>query len=128
MTTPHHQKESTSNHIRDNIARLEPRSLRTYTPTQAVLSKSAGVYHWTVEGKRLYDYSSGVLVANLGHNPRSWMRRFYAGMAWDAAYHPEGAPGEEYVAAAPMTAYNAVSLGEVTASERLGGLLQSRPG
>ena len=50
-------------------ARYEPRALRTYTPTQAVLARSAGVFHWTPEGRRLYDFTSGVLVANLGHNP-----------------------------------------------------------
>src|SRR5438034_9061207 len=83
MTQPlHHPHEAASNSVRDVIARLEPKSLRTFTPTQAVLAKSAGIYHWTPEGRRLYDFSSGVLVANLGHNPSSWMRRFADYMQW----------------------------------------------
>src|SRR6266481_79607 len=78
----HHHQEKESNADRDLVARVEPKSLRTYTPSQAVLAKSAGVFHWTPEGRRLYDFSSGVLVANLGHNPRSWMQRFTRHMGW----------------------------------------------
>ena len=52
-------------------SRLEPRALRTFTPTQAVLATSAGVYHWTPEGRRLYDFTSGVLVVQ----PRATTRR-----------------------------------------------------
>ncbi len=83
MTAPlHHPHETSSNPVRDRVARYEPRALRTYTPTQAVLEKSAGVFHWTPEGRRLYDFTSGVLVANLGHNPQSWMQRFVRNMKW----------------------------------------------
>ncbi len=78
----HHPHEPSSNTARDLVARCEPRALRTYTPTQAVLAHSAGVFHWTPEGRRLYDFSSGVLVANLGHNPNSWMQRFTQAMGW----------------------------------------------
>ena len=77
-----HAQETTSNADRDLVARYEPKSLRTFTPSQAVLAKSAGVFHWTPEGRKLFDFSSGVLVANLGHNPSSWMRRFVGNMAW----------------------------------------------
>ena len=52
--------ENDSNEARTVIATKEPVALRTYTPSQAVLRKSAGVFHWTAEGRRLYDYSSGV--------------------------------------------------------------------
>src|SRR6202045_78019 len=83
MSAPlHHSDEPASNAARDLIARYEPRTLRTYTPTQAVLARSAGVFHWTPEGRRLYDFSSGVLVANLGHNPQRWMQRFVKHMGW----------------------------------------------
>src|SRR5271166_6870784 len=83
MTPPlHHPHESASNPTRDQIARFEPKALRTYTPTQAVLARSAGVFHWTPEGRRLYDFTSGVLVSNLGHNPASWMQRFSGAMGW----------------------------------------------
>jgi hypothetical protein len=74
---PRHTEEPNSNTIRDGLARVEPRAMRTYTPTQAVLARSAGIYHWTPEGRRLYDFTSGVLVTNLGHNPQRWTERFF---------------------------------------------------
>jgi 4-aminobutyrate aminotransferase-like enzyme len=106
---------------------VEARSLRTYTPTQAVLARSSGVFHWTPEGRRLYDFSSGVLVANLGHNPVSWMRRFVRYMGW---------PGTEQLAsstdgffeAATMTAYNALTELDIEASRRLVEVLRSCKG
>jgi 4-aminobutyrate aminotransferase-like enzyme len=123
----HHPQEAASNTARDQVARYEPKALRTYTPTQAVLAKSAGVYHWTPEGRRLYDFTSGVLVANLGHNPWSWMTRFTEYMGWkQAAGGRQQADG--YFAAQPMTAYNAVTTVETEATRRLVELLQSRPG
>ncbi|HXG11414.1 MAG TPA: aminotransferase class III-fold pyridoxal phosphate-dependent enzyme [Gemmataceae bacterium] len=127
MTAPlHHPHEAASNAARDQVASLEPKSLRTYTPTQAVLAKSAGIYHWTPEGRRLYDFTSGVLVANLGHNPSSWMRRFAAYMGWPA---PDlRVPSPDYFGALPMTAYNAITPVETEACRRLTGLLQGRPG
>src|SRR3954447_5560949 len=82
MTPLHHPNETASNPVRDGLTKFEPRALRTYTPTQAVLARSAGVYHWTAEGRRLYDFTSGVLVANLGHNPEGWMHRFVRHMGW----------------------------------------------
>jgi len=125
----HHAHEPTSNYVRDDLVRFEPRSLRTYTPTQAVLAHSAGIFHWTPEGRRLYDFTSGVLVANLGHNPRSWMQRFCKHMGWnlDEAL-ANGHAGENYFPALPMTAYNAVTPLEIQASRQLVALLQSRPG
>ena len=78
----HHSDEAASNRTRHDAGQFEPRSLRTYTPTQAVLARSAGIYHWTPEGKRLFDFTSGVLVANLGHNPIRWMERFFSYMGW----------------------------------------------
>ncbi len=124
MSEPlHHPHESTSNTIRVGIAHYEPHSLRTYTPTQAVLARSAGVFHWTPEGRRLYDFSSGVLVANLGHNPKSWMRRFMQHMGWECP-----PPPSDYSPALPLTAYNAVTPVEIEATRRLIELLQSRRG
>jgi 4-aminobutyrate aminotransferase-like enzyme len=74
--------EPKSNAVRQIVAEHEPVALRTFTPSQAVFAKSAGVYHWTPEGRKLFDYSSGVLVANLGHNPRRWMQHFAKYMGW----------------------------------------------
>src|SRR5207245_5575869 len=124
MTTPRHPGENQSNRDRDVAAAVEPRTLRTFTPSLAVLAKSAGVFHWTADGRRLYDFTSGVLVSNLGHNPSGWMRRFQLYMSW-----PDRVPDDgDYFPAMPMTAYNAVTPIEVEASRRLVELLQSRPG
>src|SRR6516164_7037770 len=124
MTMPiHHPREQVSNDARDLVARVEPRALRTYTPTQAVLSRSAGIYHWTPEGRKLYDFTSGVLVANLGHNPVAWMQRFRRYMGWEDT---QGLG--EFFSALPMTAYNALTPVETEASRRLVALLQEAPG
>jgi 4-aminobutyrate aminotransferase-like enzyme len=88
-----------------------------------VLARSAGVFHWTPEGRRLYDFTSGVLVANLGHNPQSWMRRFMQHMNWSQV----DAAGD-YSPALPLTAYNAVTPVEMAATRRLIEVLQDRPG
>jgi 4-aminobutyrate aminotransferase-like enzyme len=131
MTAPiHHPSEAASNADRDLAARFEPRSLRTFTPTQAVLAKSAGVFHWTPEGRKLFDFSSGVLVANLGHNPSAWMQKFAGYMGWTASPWQTAGNGQpsDYFPALPLTAYNAVTPAETQASKRLADLLQSRRG
>ncbi len=117
--------EERSNAVRRTIAAKEPIAQRTYTPSQAVLAKSAGSFHWTPEGRRLYDYSSGVLVANLGHNSRDWLQRFFDYLGWNPA--TLSAQGK-YTAAVPMTAYNAITPVEADAVERLIKNVQSRPG
>jgi 4-aminobutyrate aminotransferase-like enzyme len=121
----HHPRERQSNEARDLAAAYEPRSLRTFTPTQAVLAKSAGVFHWTPEGRRLYDFTSGVLVSNLGHNPSAWMARFASYLGWrDQPWQAS----RDFFAAMPMTAYNAVTAVETEASRRLVEVLQARAG
>jgi 4-aminobutyrate aminotransferase-like enzyme len=127
---PCHPHENASNQVRARAAQVEPRTLRTYTPTQAVIARSAGVFHWTPEGRRLYDFTSGVLVANLGHNPVSWMQRLLVYMSWPALDgHQESGDGPQgYFSAAPLTAYNAITPQDADASQRLADLLRSRPG
>ncbi len=117
--------EEASNEVRRQIARLEPRALRTFTPTLAVLARSAGIFHWTPDGRRLYDYSSGVLVANLGHNPRPWLNRLGDYLGWTGQI---GSDGPAYLEAVPLTAYNAVTEIEAEACARLVGLMRARPG
>lgn len=119
--------EERSNAVRRTISGHEPAALRTFTPSQAVLAKSAGVFHWTPEGRRLYDYSSGVLVANLGHNPRRWMQRFSEYLGWQPE-HVAGRGDGDYFEAITMTAYNALTEVEATAVERLIANLQASPG
>ncbi len=118
-----HAGEDASNDVRRGAMQFEPVALRTYTPSLAVLARSAGAYHWTPEGRKLADFSSGVLVANLGHNPTHWWQRVWAylGLAQLDASQP-------FTAAAPLTAYNAVTELEIKACERLVACLQSQPG
>lgn len=126
----YHDNETASNADRRLAGRVEPKSLRTYTPSQAVLAKSAGVFHWTADGRKLFDFSSGVLVANLGHNPLRWMTSFVQNMTWTGipwGHVPSGVTAE-YFEAMPLTAYNAITPIEVQASKRLADLLQSCPG
>ena len=119
MPTPiQFNHEEQSNAARQSILETEPKGLRTFTPSQAVLAKSAGCFHWTPEGRRLYDYTSGVLVSNLGHNPRSWMKRFTEYMGWT----PDAITGEgdgDYFEAVTLTAYNAITEIEALAAKRL---------
>lgn len=110
------EAEERSNAVRRQVAEREPKAMRTFTPSQAVLAKSAGCFHWTPEGRRLYDYTSGVLVANLGHNPQRWQRRLFRAMDWNPS---DFASGEGYFEAEPLTAYNAVTPVETLAVERL---------
>jgi 4-aminobutyrate aminotransferase-like enzyme len=123
MTSICHEGEEASNELRRVTSRVEPRSLRTYTPSLAVLAKSAGSYHWTPEGRKLADFTSGVLVANLGHNPTRWWRNTLAYLGVEDL--GSSAP---FLEAAPLTAYNAVTELEVRASERLVACLQAEPG
>ncbi len=118
-----HPGESISNDLRRRAALVEPLALRTFTPSLAVIARSAGSYHWTPEGRKLADFTSGVLVANLGHNPARWWRRVldYMGL-------PASVGGDGFVSAAPLTAYNAVTELEVKASERLLASMQRQPG
>jgi 4-aminobutyrate aminotransferase-like enzyme len=118
-----HPGEDRSNDARRVIASREPIALRTYTPTQLAIARSAGSVHWTVDGRRLYDYTSGVLVANLGHNPTRWQRRFLQYLGWDAELGDAA-----YFAAAPLTAYNAIADLEAAAVTRLVANLRSKPG
>lgn len=128
---PTHPGEPESHTARGWANDFEPRSLRTFTPTQAVLARSAGIYHWTPEGKRLFDLTSGVLVANLGHNPTRWMERFGQYMSWPwpgAESDNKSDVPSGFFSAVTMTAYNAVTPLEVAASRRLVQVVQNQPG
>jgi 4-aminobutyrate aminotransferase-like enzyme len=119
--------DAQSSVVRANIARTEPQSLRTFTPSLAVIARSEGSYHYTPEGRKLADFTSGVLVANLGHNPAHWWRRVfdYLGLA-PADISKRGA--DEFISASPLTAYNAITPVESLACERLLHNMQSQPG
>ena len=118
-----HAGEEASNALRRRLAAVEPQSLRTFTPSLAVIAKSAGCYHWTPEGRMLADFTSGVLVANLGHNPSRWWYRVQDYLGLGAL--DESRP---FSPAVPLTAYNAATEIEIRAAERLIESLQSQPG
>jgi len=92
----------------------------------AVLERSAGVFHWTPEGKRLFDYTSGVLVANLGHNPTAWLARFRELLGWERPITRDGPTG--FTPAVAMTAYNAITPLEARATSKLLDFVRARPG
>lgn len=118
-----HEGETRSNAVRRRLAQVEPSSLRTFTPSLAVLTKSAGCYHWTPEGRKLADFTSGVLVMNLGHNPARWWHRVLGYLGLERI--PQTG---EFFQAVTLNAYNAATELEVQACERLLASLQSQPG
>lgn len=122
-TAIEHPNEPQSNAVRRTIAELEPRGLRTFTPSMAVIARSEGSYHYTPEGKKLADFTSGVLVTNLGHNPSGWWKRLQQYMELGASNQ-----AGEYFSAAPLSSYNAITTLEAKACERLIANMQSQPG
>ena len=115
--------EPQSNAIRETVQRNEPRSLRTYTPTLAVLSRSEGCYHYTPEGRKLADFTSGVLVTNLGHHPTRWWKRVLNYLGLNQL--DESTP---YTSAVTLSSYNAVTELEALATDRLLENLRNQPG
>lgn len=120
LTNP---EEPGSDQVRRGIEAAEPRCQRTYTPTGAVIARSSGCYHYTPEGRKLADFTSGVLVANLGHHPARWWRRVFESMD----FNPD-LPAEGFTSAVPLTAYNAITKVELEASRRLVELMRGEPG
>jgi 4-aminobutyrate aminotransferase-like enzyme len=121
-------REDQSNAVRAALTKGEPQSLRTFTPSQAVFARSAGTFHFTPEGRRLYDYSSGVLVANLGHNPTRWQQRFAGYMGWKPEHLTADAAARPYFDALTLTAYNAMTPIEEQAVSRLLANMRAEPG
>jgi 4-aminobutyrate aminotransferase-like enzyme len=119
-----HPGEEQSNEVRRRLQTCEPHSLRTYTPTLAVFARSEGSYHFTPEGRKLADFTSGVLVANLGHNPARWWQRMLDYLRVNVA----DASAAGFLPAVPLTAYNAATEVEVDATERLVELMRGQPG
>ena len=130
------RREAESDAARRAIAQSEPRALRTYTPTLAVIERAAGCYLYTPDGRKLADFTSGVLVANLGHNPTRWWRRVYQYLGHGPELLDEESLRHEqtsssttsFFAAAPLTAYNAITPLEAEACSRLLANVQSLPG
>lgn len=109
--------------LRQAIAEVEPRCQRTFTPTGAVIARSSGCYLWTPEGRKLADFTSGVLVTNLGHHPARWWQQVLDYMRLETRER-----NGDFLSAVPFCAYNAITELEVEASRRLLASLQSQPG
>ncbi len=118
-----HAGEMASNDWRRRCAAVEPLSLRTYTPSLAVVARAEGWHVYTAEDRPLADFSSGVLVANLGHNPTDWWDQVLDLMGLQTA--DASAP---FAKAVPLTSYNTVSPLEVLAAERLLENMRNQPG
>jgi 4-aminobutyrate aminotransferase-like enzyme len=103
-----HDDEPKANDIRKRLGVVSGIGQRTYTPTQIVVDRAKGCRLWTVDGKELLDFTSGVLVANLGHSHDGFEAKY-----------------AEYCGAMPRTSYNMVTEIEVVAAERLIGSMKA---
>jgi len=118
-----HPGEPIANQLRARLQNVEPKGLRTFTPSLAVLKRAAGCYVWTEDDRKLLDLTSGVLVVNLGHHPTTWWQRVRDYLAL-----PELSAPEPFLSMVPLTAYNAATEIEVLACERLLTNMQGQPG
>jgi 4-aminobutyrate aminotransferase-like enzyme len=94
--------EPRANDIRQRLNASQCIGQRTFTPTQLVVDKAKGVVLTSADGRQFIDYTSGVLVANLGHGNPDFERKY-----------------QQYSEGLPRNAYNMVTAIEVEASERL---------
>ncbi|HOZ46036.1 MAG TPA: aspartate aminotransferase family protein, partial [Candidatus Hydrogenedentes bacterium] len=79
-------------------------------PSQLVVERAKGCRIWTVDGRNLIDFTSGVLVANLGHDHPLFEKLV-----------------QQYAKGLPRNAYNMVAPVEVEASERLVKSMKKNP-
>ncbi|GMV94229.1 MAG: aspartate aminotransferase family protein [Candidatus Hydrogenedentota bacterium] len=103
-----HDGEPKANELRKRLSAVSGIGQRTYTPTQIVVEKAKGCRLWTVDGQELLDFTSGVLVANLGHGHEGFETQY-----------------AKYADSLPRTSYNMVTEIEVAAGERLVASMKS---
>ncbi|MCX5768991.1 MAG: aminotransferase class III-fold pyridoxal phosphate-dependent enzyme, partial [Candidatus Hydrogenedentes bacterium] len=102
MSSIKHPGEPRGNNLRARLDQFIGRGQRTYTPSQLAVLKAKGCCIWTVDGRKLLDFTSGVLVINLGHQHPLFEKQYKA-----------------YAAGLPRNAYNMVAPVEVDAARRL---------
>ena len=105
-----HQIEPKGNLIRKAFADYIGPGQNTYTPTQLAIAKAKGCWLWTEDGRKLLDFTSGVLVQNLGYQHPKFERYWAA-----------------YKKGLPLNAYNMVSKVLVEASRRLIKSMNANP-
>ncbi len=97
-----HPNEDKGNYYRELWTRYIGLGQQTYTPSQIVVEKAQGIYLWTIDGRKLTDFTSGVLVSNLGYSHPKFEKKF-----------------KEYYQQLPRNTYNMISPVQVDASRRL---------
>ena len=97
-----HRGEPRGNAVRKRLDKVVGLGQRTYTPSELVVERATGCSLHTVDGKRLIDFTSGVLVANLGHAHAGFEKLC-----------------KQYAAALPRNAYNMATALEAQAAERV---------
>lgn len=97
-----HPNEKKSNAIRSRYVKYVGRGQSTWTPTQAVIAKAKQDWLETADGRRLLDFSSGVLVSNIGYAHPGFEKH------WKA-----------YCKGLPRNAYNLVTEIHAEAAKRL---------
>lgn len=97
-----HKGEPVGNKVRRAMDGLVGRAQSTYTPTLAVVGKAKGVHLWTVDKHKLLDFTSGVLVSNLGYGHPIFEARF-----------------KQYRRQLPWNSYNMLTEVQVEATRRL---------
>lgn len=105
-----HQNEPEGNAIRKLMAKYVGDGQNTYTPTQAAIVKARGCWLWTADGRKLLDFTSGVLVQNLGYLHSKYEKYW-------AAYRKN----------LPRNAYNMITEVFTEASVRLIKSMKSNP-
>ncbi len=105
-----HENEPNGNGLRILMDRYVGRAQSTYTPTQIAVARAKGSRLWTVDGRKLIDFTSGVLVSNLGYAHPLFEKRL-----------------AEYRRGLPRNAYNMVTAVQVEASRRLVASMKSNP-
>ena len=105
-----HDSEPQANALRRALAASTGWAQRTRTPTLAAIERAQGARLWTVDGRRLIDFASGVLVANLGHRHKEFERRY-----------------RRLCAKLPRTSYNMLTPVEVDAARRLLDTMADNP-
>jgi len=104
-----HRGEPQANRIRSRLDQFVGRGQRTYTPSQLTVLTAKGCNIWTVDGRKLIDFTSGVLVINLGHQHPLFEKQYRA-----------------YSSGLPRNAYNMVAPVEVEAARRLIASMKSK--